>query len=122
VKAGYDGKPRSASAVSRRLQILAAKSRDAFEPRRLKPHRAAHGLAALHQFERVVDLVKRHHMRNHRIDGNSSFSIFRYVISRKRPARSAIAASHMIGHQCDGFDIRSGGMRTLEPGHWPGGK
>src|ERR1700704_3418887 len=35
---------------------------------RLKRHHAADRLSALHQVERVVDFVQRHHMRDHRVN------------------------------------------------------
>jgi hypothetical protein len=34
----------------------------------LERHHTADGLAALHRLERVVYLVKRYHMRDHRVD------------------------------------------------------
>src|SRR5207249_2726865 len=47
-------------------------------------------LAALHQLERVVDLVKRHHMRDHRVDLDLALHVpvddFRHISVAPRAA------------------------------------
>src|SRR3954463_12738976 len=59
----------------------------------LERHHAPDRLAALHQFERIVDFVERHHMRDHRVDLDLALHVpvddFRYIGATARAAEGS---------------------------------